>query len=275
MRQFTLNNELCVKCGECVRDCLRGCLILRETGPEMTPEGEQNCFECQHCLAVCPTGAISILGQTPKDSTSLKGLNLDPEAMLTLMKGRRSVRHYRNEAISGEHMAMLEEALASAPTGVNNRGLMFTFVKDPAQMEILRQRTIETIRAAKAQPDYSERVGRYEPYMDMMAQGADSVYRNAPQMVVVTVDKNAPTHMADPFIALSYFELLANALGIGTVWCGVAKAVLFDLFPELGATLKIPETQKLGYVMMFGPADIKYRRTVERGPGNSRTVSFE
>lgn len=70
----------------------------------------------------------------------------------------------------------------------------------------------------------------------------------------------------DPFIFLSYFELLAQSRGIGTVWCGLLYWALKDILPELLPRLGIPEDYRLGYAMLFGYPAFSYYRTVERDP---------
>ncbi|MGQ9812544.1 MAG: hypothetical protein ACUVQ2_03945 [Dissulfurimicrobium sp.] len=47
-------------------------------------------MQCQHCLAICPTAAISILGEDPDMSTPLKGNMPDPSSLAILQekKGR-------------------------------------------------------------------------------------------------------------------------------------------------------------------------------------------
>ena len=84
-------------------------------------------------------------------------------------------------------------------------------------------------------------------------------------MVVVSSPINAPCADIDPIIALSYFELYAQSMGIGTVWCGLAYK-LFKMFPDLCEYIEIPEGYKVGYVMLFGPADIEYPRATQPEP---------
>ena len=59
MIDFKVDESLCVSCGACVKDCLHQALRM-DTYPVMVDEG--HCIRCQHCLAVCPTGAVSIMG---------------------------------------------------------------------------------------------------------------------------------------------------------------------------------------------------------------------
>lgn len=64
---------------------------------------------------------------------------------------------------------------------------------------------------------------------------------------------------------LSYFELMAQSCGLGTVWCGLLYWCLRLVLPELIPRLGIPESHELGYAMLFGAPAVQYQRTVERG----------
>ena len=72
---------------------------------------------------------------------------------------------------------------------------------------------------------------------------------------------NAPCANVDPIIALSYIELYANSLGLGTCWCGFAQTC-FKLLPKLSTVVKIPDGYKPAYVMLLGKPAVKYQRTI-------------
>ena len=91
-------------------------------------------------------------------------------------------------------------------------------------------------------------------------------------MIVVSSPINAPCANIDPVIALSYFELYAQSMNIGTCWCGLAYAML-RIFPELCEHLEIPAGYKVGYVMLFGPTHAKYPRATQ--PEKSQFVSVK
>ena len=79
-------------------------------------------------------------------------------------------------------------------------------------------------------------------------------------MIVVSTPISAPCANIDPIIALSYFELYAHSLNIGTLWCGFAT-ICFTLFPDLCEYIKVPDGYKVSYVMLFGDKDVNYQRT--------------
>jgi ferredoxin len=44
---------------------------MRDGYPATNPKRVHHCIRCQHCLAVCPTGAASIFGVNPDTSLPL------------------------------------------------------------------------------------------------------------------------------------------------------------------------------------------------------------
>ena len=89
-------------------------------------------------------------------------------------------------------------------------------------------------------------------------------------MLVVSNAVNAPCSKEDADIALSYFELYAQSLGVGTCWCGFADTCM-KVFPELCEYMEIPEGYKPEYAILFGPKAVNYSRTIQ--PEKSPVVS--
>ena len=86
--KFKVDTEKCVKCGLCVNDCIARAIVQNENGvPEMC--NSSRCIECQHCFAICPQGAISILGKNPSESDEICEIN--SKDVLNLIKSRRSI----------------------------------------------------------------------------------------------------------------------------------------------------------------------------------------
>ncbi|MBN2452188.1 MAG: nitroreductase family protein [Lentisphaeria bacterium] len=268
MTRFTVDAARCTQCDLCVRDCpVR--IIERPPGgfPRIIAEEEGDCMACQHCLAICPEGAISIFGRRPENSLSLDPAHLPRvEALERLVRGRRSVRHYRDENVDPELLARLLSVLANAPTGVNRQELTFRVIDDREVMQRFRVKAMGELAAEVAAgriPEQFSMVNRLvAAYVD---EGRDLVFRGAPHVLVVTAPPDAPCGREDIALALAYFELLAQSAGLGTVWCGLMSLVL-SARPQLKADLGIPGDH-LHYQMLFGVPAIRYARTVQRDDG--------
>lgn len=265
MLQFKVDDERCVRCGACVRDC--PAVIIEQVGrglPQIRPENEEHCLQCQHCLAVCPKGAISILGRDPDDSLALTTGSLPSfDATSRLVRGRRSVRQYRDEDVDPALVASLLEVLAHAPTGVNHRGLTFHVIDDRATMQRLRERLQDGLTAALAAGLLAERFAYLARVVERGREtGRDTILRGAPHALIVSAAPDAPCGAEDVILSLATFDLLAQSAGLGTVWCGLLTAALLAL-PEVAAALGLPAGHRF-YCMMFGRPAVRYARTVQR-----------
>ena len=56
-KKLKIDMELCSGCGLCKSVCIRDNIDVDEIAFEL----ESNCFECGHCMAVCPEGAINLI----------------------------------------------------------------------------------------------------------------------------------------------------------------------------------------------------------------------
>src|SRR5512145_1514432 len=129
---FEVKQSACKRCALCVKDCPANLLELDASGfPAVVRGREDTCIGCQHCLAICPEGAISVNGMRPENSLSIVAKALPKfEQMNLLVRARRSVRQYRHEDVDPNLIQRLLDALAHSPTGVNARGLTFTVVSE-------------------------------------------------------------------------------------------------------------------------------------------------
>ena len=270
-KNLIVDKNKCVSCGLCVKDCVASTLEFDENNkPSFGVNGENSCIKCQHCLAVCPVGAISILNKNPQDSEPI--WSQTPDTILNLIKSRRSIRHYKPENIDEQTMHKLKNMLNWSPTGCNFHKLHFAFVEDKNVMDKIRTHVntkLVKILSGKIVNAVTKKIAYYK---DALINGEDIIFRGAPHMVVVSAPINSPCVNIDPVIALSYFELYAYSLGIGTCWCGFAQ-VCMQLFPELAQQMGIPDGYKVSYVMLFGIPDIHYQRTTQPEPFEMITVN--
>ena len=98
--QFRVDESKCVGCGLCQLACPSMLIEMNEhKKPGLKPVKSMDwygCWGCQHCLTVCPNGAISVLGKKPEDS-----LPLPSDAIATdlerLVCSRRSCRQFPDQ----------------------------------------------------------------------------------------------------------------------------------------------------------------------------------
>ena len=259
---ITVDSEKCLRCSKCIKDCIVEVLKPGPNGiPFLDPELEKYCLNCQHCLAVCPAGALNCHGVTPEMCAPPGKLPGSAE-MFDLLRMRRSCRQYKDENISSTAMETLKNSLAWTPTGCNDHRLFFRIIEDKEEMAFYRQETSRMLKFLIKTGIMALIYPKFKRYLAEIIAGKDVVYRNAPHMIVAATPKNAPCKEADPWIALSYFDLLAQSLGIGTCWCGFGvHAFKWNL--KLKKRLELPPGYRIGAVMLFGPPDVAYARATK------------
>lgn len=268
MLDFIVSQQACTRCGFCVADCPARIIAMADGGyPAIAPEKEAACYRCQHCLAICPAAAVSILGLRPGDSLPLDGNYPAPDQMETLIKGRRSVRRYRDENLEPELLQRLLEVAWHAPTGVNSRQVLFTVVDDRDKLARLRDEVMAGLARVVRGNTLPAGLGFFADFVRLWEEkGIDTIFRGAPHLLVASAPRDVASPVPDCLIALSYFELYAQVNGVGTVWDGLAKWAINDLVPETRSRLGIPPDHVIGYAMAFGRPAVRYVRTVQHGP---------
>jgi nitroreductase/NAD-dependent dihydropyrimidine dehydrogenase PreA subunit len=267
MLDFAVNPDRCDRCGRCVEDCPASIIHLEDGAlPAIAPTDEDGCLHCQHCLAVCPPGAISILGRSPDRSLPLSPAALPSlEQMDLLVRGRRSVRRYRDLDVDGGLLDRLLRALANAPTGANRQELTFRVAGDRQVLRDLRERvyhaSIDAVDAGRLPSDS----GVAQFARTFYGSGRDIVFRGAPHLLIASAPPDAPCGHEDVALALAYFELMAHSAGLGTVWCGLLRMAL-EALPQLKPLFGLP-AEHYYYAMLFGVPDVLYARTVQRDDG--------
>ncbi|TKB11707.1 nitroreductase family protein [Desulforhopalus sp. IMCC35007] len=266
MLDFTINEEICISCGQCASDCPSMIISMETNLPTIAADLEQFCIGCMHCVAVCSEGAVSILGYGPEEGISLKNAAVaGPKELELLIKKRRTIRNYQDENVDPALIEKLVAVASHSPSGHNDRDLLYTLVDDKGIIFDLRE---EAFAGLGRLIDAGKLPEGMEMFIDIMeawkTSGKDILFRGAPHLLVVSggIDSAAP--LQDSIITLTTFELYAQACGLGTVWNGLLTLVISELVPSLKTRLGIPDNHEIGYAMGFGRPALNYERTIER-----------
>jgi nitroreductase len=96
--------------------------------------------------------------------------------------------------------------------------------------------------------------------------GYDVVLRGAPHLVLALAAVNNPIGRDNGRYVLTYAELFAPALGLGSCWAGFFEMAAFGCYDPLIQLLGIPATKMIVGALMVGKPKFGYQRLVERNP---------
>ena len=257
--QFKVDENLCTGCETCLKLCpgnmiSGGKVLVMKNGhpymPHQNKFGFMACWKCQHCMAACPTGAISVLGVSPEDVSEKPDPSIKEE-LPKLMQYRRSCRDFKDEEVPYEVIDEIMSCVCAAPTGGNNTDLQFSVVYTKDAM-----RQIYNARFPKKAVDLN----------DHTADLSELRVYNAPHFFVAHKKCNRRfmnNGLAEISIATAYFELLANAYGLGTI-CTTYAAELMSKNQDVRDLLHIPKDHKIMLVVGFGYPKYEYARGVKK-----------
>jgi nitroreductase len=234
--------------------------------PAIVPGGEEACLICGHCVAVCPHGALSHT-RVPLEACPAveENLVLNESQAVQFLRSRRSIRVYKDKTVEPEKIQRLIEIARYAPTGSNTQLVEWRVISDKNQMHALSGMAVDWLRDVVA----GKTKRAPQPYMPGIIAawdaGYDAILRNAPALVVACSPKEANNGMVDLTLALSYLDLVAPSMGLGTCWAGLLQGALMSS-PDLKQKLGVPAEYPYHYPMMLGYPKFKYHRLPERTP---------
>ena len=90
-------------------------------------------------------------------------------------------------------------------------------------------------------------------------EGNDRIFRKVPHLVIAHAHKNERTAQAACTIALTYLELMAPFLGLGSCWAGYFFTASQE-WPPILEVLQLPEGHRVYGAMMVGYPRYQYPR---------------
>lgn len=191
--------------------------------------------------------------------------------MERLIVNRRSCRRYQDKNVEPEIINRILSAMASAPTGGNSCGVEYTVIDDKDRVRKIRDAAYLKMEEAAKQHIYTSSFSDF--YYSKMKQSektvrkGDLLFCGAPHLFIAherRVGKWAEDSKVNCNIATAYFELLANAFGLGTVIMSYPADVLRELAPAAREMLNIPSNHYMNLIVGFGYPEIRYARGVQK-----------
>ncbi len=258
MSFISIDSQKCITCGLCVQSCPVALLKQEDHNlPIVKAEDTENCILCGHCVAVCPKEALTHSLLPEEDFLSVPERTIDAESMESFLISKRSIRGFKKEPVSQEQLQKLIEVARRAPTASNSQNVSWGVISDPNRLDQIRRLTLDWINA-------NRRVGFYAEAEKM---GMDVVLRGGTSLVVAYSPEEYNWNMTDSAIALTYMELYASSMQLGTCWAGLVTRAS-QVIPELREVLGVSEGQIVGGALILGRPKQKHYLIPPRKPAN-------
>ncbi len=236
---FTIkkNSERCTDCMLCVKECVSA--VWRDVKGTPRAVSPEDCNLCSHCLAVCPQNAIEHQGL---DSRQIKNIDISlikPEIYETIIRGRRSIRQYKNKKIPDELMKKIIDLANHTPTASNSQNIDYIIITEEKRLKTIAATVfrfaVKTFYFKKKFPGNliyefiklfpaSTAITRYldpmQYYIDEAEKGRDFILHNAPALVLVHAPKGGIFSNENCNIAAANIMNYAYSAGLGSCYIG-------------------------------------------------------
>jgi nitroreductase/NAD-dependent dihydropyrimidine dehydrogenase PreA subunit len=262
MSLFTVDPDKCKRDGICADVCPFQIIDFsdREAVPKPAEGAEEECINCGHCMSACPHGALELTSMPLVECTPIgKETALRPEQLDRLLRGRRSCRVYKEEAVPRETLEQLIRMARYAPSGHNVQPTSWLVVHNKNEVLRLAELTVEFLREMlRDQADLARSI-HADNIVAGWEEGKDLVFRGAPHVVIAHAPADERTATYGCVIAQAYLELGAYALGLGACWAGYFN-IASQNYPPLQEAMGLPEGHQNFGALIIGYPKYPYHR---------------
>lgn len=248
MSALIIKEQLCERCGICQKVCVATIISRTSDGyPEIPVERAQSCIRCGHCESFCPNNALTLdfhVEGNKKSADHTHG-QVDIER---LFKIRRSIRHFKPEPVRTEDIEEIIDIARYAPTGGNSQTVQWTVVRNKEDVETVARMTVQWLKTII---NTEHPLKDFAPFViSLFESGNDLISNGASSMIFSHIPDNKLKDSADSIIAMSHFDIIAQAYGVGTCWAGFVLMALNDYKPLI-EFLRL-ENRLTGGALMIG-----------------------
>jgi nitroreductase/NAD-dependent dihydropyrimidine dehydrogenase PreA subunit len=262
MSLIIVDKHKCKADGICTKVC--PIEILKMDKDKQIPVGiehaEEMCINCGHCVCVCPQGALSLNTMPVKELKQLPAdWKIKEDTLEMFLKGRRSIRNYKNAEVPKEKLEKLIDIAHYAPTGLNKQPVRWTIVHSKEHTHKLAGLVVDWMRKLIELKSPLAEALRMDLTISMWQQGNDRICRGAPHIILGHALKDDMIASQATSIAFTYLELAAVSMGFGPCWAGYVNMAV-NSCQEVRKFLGLSPRSACFGAMLIGFAQYEYKR---------------
>lgn len=249
-----IDPDKCVKCQRCVKVCPFTALKAENGVPQR--DEEKFCIECMHCAATCPQNAISFEEKSAAENTAVKKMSPAFTAELeSHIISRRSYRHFEDRPVEKDVMQKTIDMSRWAASAKNQHPTHWVVVNGKEKVDKIMDCVLR----------YTAETGVSPEIATEYAKGNNVVVGNARTLLFGCCKPGFINPPVDTAIAMTSIELVLQAQGIGTCWCGYLTRLTNAIDEIKYDILHLDEDDTVYASMMMGyPEHEKYVRIPAR-----------
>ena len=254
VKRTIIHEDLCIGCGQCAKDCVACCIEIVNGKAKVR---EDMCVGCGHCYAICPKNAVELQGWGEGGGEPISA-PVNPDALLGMMKSRRSTRQFQDRAVEPEVLEKLLEAGRYAPTAENHQVVEYIILD--------KQKDAVEAKAVKQFRKILKVLVKIVPQLATQVIDDHFFFKGAPLVIIVSARSDV-----DAALARSYMEIMAESLGLGVLYSGFF-ITCYRLSRKLRNMIRLPKGQKAVTCMVIGYPAVKYQRIAPRKGFKARVL---
>ncbi|MCP4756455.1 MAG: hypothetical protein GY866_36790 [Proteobacteria bacterium] len=283
MNWTTIDQELCNQCEICKLRCVRN--YQEKDGEIISVASQETCNLCGHCVALCPTEAITHHQMDMDNFSPLRsGINVDTDDFVHFIRGRRSHRRFIDKEIPQKNLETLIDLCRYAPTGSNRQTTEIMVVRDREKINRLSNHTVDFFENKKdwlvKEVEEYKAMGKEPPQvftsaltmldtLDMIVLarkfGFEVIFHQAPVVMIFHSPTETSSPKDDCVIASTTVTMAARTMDLETCYIGLFEFVANTNQPIV-EELNLPAGNKVFSVLILGYPEFEFYRTVDRKP---------
>lgn len=279
-----IDGDKCNNCGMCAKLCGGQPLLLADGKVVIDANSALGCMGCGQCMAICPTGAISVTGRGLSADAIMelppKGTQTTTEQLESLLVSRRSIRSYKPIEVERNVVDRVLQMASTAPMGIppsevgivvfHGRDRVKAFSDDmqtaiTRMMKLFNPVTLLLFRAFMSKAEIESIKEFVVPIKRVMeedkAKGGDPLLYGAP--VALLFHRSPYSEPADSHVAATYAMLAAEAMGLGTCMIGLVSPFLVR-DKKLMRKYGIPKGNEPMIVLLMGHPGVRFKKGLRR-----------